>query len=89
MEAWERQTVEVRVELGERQMSPPLLELFGRLEAAVGRMLEQQADWRTASIPLRQVEPERNLSRSAPRRHSQNHQGFVSYAGLFRIGGFR
>ena len=70
MEAWERQTVEVRMELGERQMSPPLLELLGRLEAAVGGMLEQQADWRTASIPLRQVEPERNLSRSAPRRHS-------------------
>ena len=53
MEFGERQTVEVRVELGERQMSPPLLELFGRLEAAVGRMLEQQADWRNASIPLR------------------------------------
>ena len=89
MEGWERQTVEVRVELGERQISPPLLELFGRLEAAVGRMLEQQADWRNASNPLRQVEPERNLSRSAPRRHSQNHQDFVSYTGLFRIGGFR
>ena len=53
MEAWERQTVEVRMELGERQMSPPLLELLGRLEAAVGGMLEQQADWRNASIPLR------------------------------------
>ena len=41
MEVWERQMVEVWVELGERQISPPLPELFGRLEAAVGGMLEQ------------------------------------------------
>jgi hypothetical protein len=89
VEVWGRQMVEVRVELGERQISPPLPELFGRLKPAGGGMLSQQADWRNASNPLRQVEPEHNLSRSAPRRHSQNHQDFVSYAGLFRIGGFR
>jgi len=53
VEVWERQPVQVRVELGERQMFPPLLELFGRLEAAVGGVLEQPADWRNASIPLR------------------------------------
>ena len=53
MEVWGRQPMEVQVELGERQMFPPLLELFGRLEAAVGGVLEQQADWRNASIPLR------------------------------------
>jgi hypothetical protein len=53
VEVWGRQPMEVQVELGERQMFPPLLELFGRLEAAVGGVLEQQADWRNASIPLR------------------------------------